>query len=104
LLIRTEAASHQAAERPVLLLVQRWAAGPSQVDSPVAESSPGRQRVLVQQPERREAPSQPVGQEQPEHQAAPMHPGHPGHPGRPGRPAQALQQQEPQQAAPGCLA
>ncbi len=82
----------------MLLLVQRWAAGPSQVDSQVAESSSGRQRVLVQQPERREVPSQRVRQEQPEHQAAPMHPG------RPWRPAQALQQQEPQQAAPGCLA
>ncbi len=98
MLIRTEAASRQAAERPVLLLVQRWAAGPSQVDSPVAGSLPGRQRVLVQQPERREVPSQRVRQEQPGRQAAPMHPG------RPWRPAQALQQQEPQQAAHGCLA
>ncbi len=101
MLIRTEAANHQAAEQQVRLLVRRWAAGPSQVDSPVEESLPGPQRVLVQQPERREVPSQRMRQEQPGQpgrQAAPMHPG------RPWRPGQALQQQGPQQAAPGCLA
>jgi len=98
LLIRTEAANHQGAERPVRLLVQRWAAGPSRVDSPVAGSLPvlQREREPVRRPGRREAPSQPVRPEQP---GRPEHRAGPTHPGQPGRRAQ-----QQQQAAPGCLA